>query len=312
MTNSGEISGGGAGHGISAASITTSLTNNRTIRGGTTGSGLNVTGENRPLDNNSGAEISGGQNGVNAGSLISLINNGRITSTNGGGITLTGTASGAATVTNTNTILGATHGMNYGANTISRLTNTSTGLIQGGTGAALAAGNINRLENNSGGRILSTGGDGISSTGIIRTLINNGSITSTNASGITSTGAGTGNITITNNNTISGGTYGINYGNNKTITRWENSSTGLIQGGSNAAVAARDITDLDNRIRGRIISTDNDGIRTTGALTTWITRALFPVVWTASAPPLSIPWSMPTPASFGAGPRPARPMTTRR
>ena len=156
--------------------------------------------------------------------------------------------------------------MDYGNNVISRLTNTSTGLIQGGTGAALAAGNINRLQNDDGGRITSTDGDGIRSTGAIRTLINNGSITSTNASGITSTGAGTGNITITNNNTISGGTYGINYGNNKTITRLENSSTGLIQGGSNAAVAARDITDLNNRIRGRIISTNNDGIRTTGAI----------------------------------------------
>ena len=266
LTNSGEISGGGAGHGISAASITTSLTNNRTIRGGTTGSGLNVSGEIARLTNNSGAEISGGQNGINAGSLISLINNGRITSTTGGGITLNSTASGAATVTNTNTISGATHGMDYGNNVISRLTNTSTGLIQGGTGAALAAGNINRLQNDDGGRITSTDGDGIRSTGAIRTLINNGSITSTNASGITSTGAGSGNITITNNNTISGGTYGINYGNNKTITRLENSSTGLIQGGSNAAVAARDITDLNNRIRGRIISTDNDGIRTTGAI----------------------------------------------
>ena len=133
LNNDSEISGGR--HGVSAGSVGT-LNNKKTIQGGARGSGLNASGEVSTLNNERGAEISGGRDGVRAGSLLALTNDGRITSATGGGITLTGTASGAR-YTNSALIEGKTHGLDYGNNAIARLDNTPTGILRGTDGPAI-------------------------------------------------------------------------------------------------------------------------------------------------------------------------------
>ena len=169
-------------------------------------------------------EISGGQNGIRAGSLITLTNAGRIISASGGGITLTGTASRAATVMNTGTIQGATHGMDYGDNGIASLTNISVNSIRGGTGDGLRAATLLRLNNR-------------------------GTIASTSAGGVTLTGKASG-ANFTNSGTIEGRTHGINYGNNA-IARFDN--TGVVRGATSAAIMGGPLGRLNNRgtIEGR-------------------------------------------------------------
>ena len=224
LINRGAISGGR--HGVNAASLGL-LTNDKTITGGANGRGLNVSGEVATLNNNRDAEISGGRDGVRAGSLIALTNNGRIVSANGGGITLTGRASRAATVVNTGTIQGATHGMDYGRNTIASLTNTSADSIRGGSGDALRA-------------------------QVLLNLNNSGTIASTAAGGITLTGTASG-ATFTNSGLIEGRTHGLDYGNNA-IALLDNTATGILRSADGPALVGGALERLNNRgtIAGKI------------------------------------------------------------
>ena len=224
LINRGAISGGR--HGVNAASVGL-LTNDKTITGGANGRGLNVSGEVATLNNNRDAEISGGRDGVRAGSLIALTNNGRIVSANGGGITLTGRASRAATVMNTGTIQGATHGMDYGRNTIASLTNTSADSIRGGSGDALRAQALLNLNNS-------------------------GTIASTAAGGITLTGTASG-ATFTNSGLIEGKTHGLDYGNNA-IALLDNTVTGILRSADGPALVGGALERLNNRgtIAGKI------------------------------------------------------------
>ena len=224
LINRGAISGGR--HGVNAASVGL-LTNDKTITGGANGRGLNVSGEVATLNNNRDAEISGGRDGVRAGSLIALTNNGRIVSANGGGITLTGRASRAATVMNTGTIQGATHGMDYGRNTIASLTNTSADSIRGGSGDALRAQALLNLNNS-------------------------GTIASTAAGGITLTGTASG-ATFTNSGLIEGRTHGLDYGNNA-IALLDNTVTGILRSAEGPALVGGALERLNNRgtIAGKI------------------------------------------------------------
>ena len=219
LNNHSEISGGQ--HGISAGSVGT-LNNRKTIKGGASGSGLNARGEVSTLNNERGAEISGGRDGIRAGSLLALTNRGHITSATGGGITLTGTNAKHATVINHGTIQGATHGMDYGDNTIASLTNTSSDSIRGGTGDALRA--FAMLKMNNSGTIFSAGAGGITLTG-------------------TASGA-----SYTNSALIQGKTHGLDYGNNA-IARLDNTPTGILRGADGPAIKGRAALHLHNRGR---------------------------------------------------------------
>ena len=219
LNNHSEISGGQ--HGISAGSVGT-LNNRKTIKGGASGSGLNASGEVSTLNNERGAEISGGRDGIRAGSLLALTNRGHITSATGGGITLTGTNAKHATVINHGTIQGATHGMDYGDNTIASLTNTSSDSIRGGTGDALRA--FAMLKMNNSGTIFSAGAGGITLTG-------------------TASGA-----SYTNSALIEGKTHGLDYGNNA-IARLDNTPTGILRGADGPAIKGRAALHLNNRGR---------------------------------------------------------------
>ena len=210
LNNRGEISGGRDG--IRAGSIGT-LSNRKTIRGGAGGAGLNVSGEVTTLTNHRDAEITGGGDGVRAGSLNALTNDGRIISSTGGGVTLTGRSDRAATVVNNGTIQGATHGMDYGRNTIASLTNTSSESIRGGTGDALRARALRRLNNS-------------------------GAIVSTSAGGVTLTGRDASGAEYTNSGRIEGRTHGLDYGDNA-LARLDNTASGILRSGEGAAVKGR-------------------------------------------------------------------------
>ena len=219
LNNDSEISGGR--HGVSAGSVG-ALTNRKTIRGGASGSGLNASGEVSTLNNERDAEISGGRDGIRAGSLLALTNQGRITSATGGGITLTGRNAKHATVINHGTIQGATHGMDYGQNTIASLLNTSSESIRGGTGDALRA-------------------------AAMRHMNNSGTIFSAGAGGITLTGTASG-ASYTNSALIEGKTHGLDYGNNA-IARLDNTPTGILRSADGPALKGRAALHLHNRGR---------------------------------------------------------------
>ena len=220
LNNNGEIRGGRDG--IRAVSVGT-LTNRKTIQGGNGGAGLNVSGEVATLTNHRGAEISGGGDGVRAGSLKALNNDGRIISASGGGVTLTGRSAQAATVVNNGTIQGATHGMDYGENTIASLTNTSAESIRGGTGDGLRAHALRRLNNS-------------------------GTIISALAGGVTLTGRDASGAEYTNSGRIEGRTHGLDYGDNA-IARLDNTATGILRSGEGAAVKGGSLKRLTNRGR---------------------------------------------------------------
>ena len=151
LANSGRIKGGDDG--IAAQKIN-ALVNNKggVITRGNNGIQAGSIGE---LINR--GEISGGTGAaLSAASLRALDNSGTILSARASAIRLTGTASRAATLTNSGTIRGAALGLDYGANAIASLNNTGT--IQSGTGPALRAGAIGALNN--AGTLSSTSGPG--------------------------------------------------------------------------------------------------------------------------------------------------------
>ena len=147
LTNSGTIAS------TSAAAITltgtttqaANITNTGTIRGGTYG--LNY--GNNPiasLTNTSPRTLRGGSNAaLSAGSLLRLENSGAILSDKASAITLTRTATQAATITNSGTIQGNIHGLDYGNNAIASLTNSGT--IRGTTGIGVKAAGLTTLNN---------------------------------------------------------------------------------------------------------------------------------------------------------------------
>ena len=118
--------------------------------------------------------IKGARNGIRVGSIGRLTNNAGATieGTTGAGIKLRGVATGTVNVTNRGTIKGGTQGMDYLANAITKLENTSTGRIEGGSGEGVkTTGAINELDND--GEI-SGGTDGVSAASV--DLDNSGTI----------------------------------------------------------------------------------------------------------------------------------------
>ncbi len=237
---------------------------------------------------NQRGHIEANATGITAPYISRLENSGRIIGKTGDGVALTATTNPrTATVTNSGTIQGQTHGLNYGIHAITRLQNsgtimgmnesgvtftgtttnpvtvTNSGKIQGGT-YGLNYGNnaIASLQNNNG--TIQGGTRAALSTGTLANLTNSGTIVSTSAAAITLTGNTNQAATITNTGTIRGGTYGLNYGNNP-IASLTNTSPRTLRGGSNAALRAGSLLRLENS--GAILSDKASAIRLTGTAT---------------------------------------------
>ena len=178
--------------------------------------------------------IEAGGAGIRLPYVQNFENSGTIKGANGAGVTFTGMASGPVTVTNTGTIQGGTYGLDYGTNTIERLTNISPRSLRGGSRAALRAGALLNLDNR-------------------------GAIISEQASAIQLTGTASQAATIANRGTIRGAALGLDYGMNA-ISMLTNSS--MIQGGSGPALQAGAIGTLNNT--GTIRSTGGTAIEATG------------------------------------------------
>ncbi len=193
------------------------ITNSGTIQGATYG--LNY-GNNAiaSLQNNNGTIQGGTRAALSASTLATLNNSGTIASTSAAAITLTGTTTQAATITNTGTIRGGTYGLNYGNNPIASLTNTSPRTLRGGSREALRAGSL-------------------------LTLNNSGTILSDKASAITLTRTATQAATLTNSGTIQGNIHGLDY-NNNAIASLTNSGT--IRATTGIGVKAAGLTTLNN------------------------------------------------------------------
>ncbi len=147
LTNSGAIIGT-TGAGVTFTGNTTqaaTITNTGTIQGGTYG--LNY--GNNPiasLTNTSPRTLRGGsREALSAGSLLRLENSGTILSDRASAITLTRTATRAATITNSGTIQGHIHGLDYNNNAIATLTNSGT--IRATTGIGVKAAGLTTLNN---------------------------------------------------------------------------------------------------------------------------------------------------------------------
>jgi outer membrane autotransporter protein len=227
------ISGGSPA--LAATNNVGTLTNNGVIRGGETGFRVNSTYTVGSVINNGTISASSTYGIRNQGTISSLVNSGSISSTynaiyNTGLITL---------LNNSGLIAGSNSGIyNNGGATITSLDNTSTGTIQGTIG-------INNL-------------------GTISTLTNSGVVFGTvtaiyngNAAIITS---------LLNSGTISGNTYGIQSDNGSSITSLNNTSTGLIMGGTGILVGnltpsgTINVGTLTNA--GAVVGTTNVGVGT--------------------------------------------------
>ena len=272
LQNSGTIMGTNES-GVTFTGTTTNpvtVTNSGKIQGGTYGLDYRANAIVSLQNTTKTSAIRGGRNeALRTVSLATLNNEGTIASNSAAAITLTGETSQAATVTNSGTIQGQTHGLDYGAHFITRLSNnggvirgtngagvtftgtarnpvtiTNSGTIQGGT-YGLNYGNnaIASLQNNNG--TIQGGTRAALSTGTLANLTNSGTIASTSAAAITLTGNTTQAATITNTGTIRGGTYGLNYGNNP-IASLTNTSPRTLRGGSREALSAGSLLRLEN------------------------------------------------------------------
>ena len=277
LENSGEISGGDSG--VKAKIINTLINKKDGTISGSRNFGVHAEdriggSELGGLENN--GEISGGNGGVKARTINTLINK------------KDGTISGNLGV--------------HAEDRIGRLEND--GEISGsGPDGVRADGAIDELKNkgvikgvqsgvraasigdlNNSGRIESEGSgtnsEGLNVSGHIRTLSNTGrgeiagrkrgiqagsigrldnsaTIRGTGNEGIKLSGTAPGPVTLKNTGTIEGGAAGVDYGQN-TIRLAENS--GRIAGGTGAGLTAGPITRLDNKAGGTIESTASNGL----------------------------------------------------
>ena len=294
VTNSGTIQG--QTHGLDyGAHFITRLSNNGGVIRGTNGAGVTFTGTARnPVTVTNSGKIQGGTYGLNYGrnaiaelqnttktsairggrnealsaaSLATLNNAGTIASTSAAAIALTGTTTQAATVSNSGTIQGQTHGLNYGAHVITRLNNsgaiigttgagvtltgnttqaatiTNTGTIRGGTYGLNYGNNPIASLTNTSPRTLRGGSREALSAGSLLRLENSGTILSDKASAITLTRTVTQAATITNTGTIQGNIHGLDY-NNNAIASLTNSGT--IRATTGIGVKAAGLATLNN------------------------------------------------------------------
>ena len=164
---------GGSGNTI------TNLKGGRIITKGNTAHGIQARDNNEIT--NAGTIITEGRftaYGINVEANNTVVNSGTILSDKASAIRLTRTATRAATITNSGTIQGNIHGLDYGNNAIASLTNSGT--IRGTTGIGVkAAGlatlnNTGTIEGNTGIQINRTGtaqaGTTINNAGTLRSL----------------------------------------------------------------------------------------------------------------------------------------------
>ncbi len=269
LNNSGKITGvANAGVRLTGTDATVTVTNSGTIQGSTYGLNYSNNAITRLQNTTKTSAIRGGRNeALRTASLTTLNNEGTIASTSAAAITLTGSTTQTATVTNSGTIQGQTHGLDYGAHVITRLTNsgaiigttgagvtftgnttqaatiTNTGTIRGATYGLDYGNNPIASLTNTSPRTLRGGSREALSAGSLLTLNNSGTILSDKASAITLTRTVTRAATITNSGTIQGNIHGLDY-NNNAIASLTNSGT--IRGTTGIGVKAAGLATLNN------------------------------------------------------------------
>ena len=269
LNNSGRIRGAAnAGVRLTGTDATVTVTNSGKIQGGTYGLNYGNNAITRLQNTTRTSAIRGGRNeALSAASLTTLNNEGTIASNSAAAITLTGSTTQAATVSNSGTIQGQTHGLDYGAHVITRLTNsgaiigttdagvtftgnttqaatiTNTGTIRGGTYGLNYGNNPIASLTNTSPRTLRGGSREALSAGSLLTLNNSGTILSDKASAITLTRTAAQAATITNSGTIQGNIHGLDY-NNNAIASLTNSGT--IRGTTGIGIKAAGLTTLNN------------------------------------------------------------------
>ena len=264
---------------------------------GNNSAGIEVVGNNEVTHTGKITTSGDSSAGIDAGNNNTLTLNGEITTT-GGTSTTEGSGPSHGVVTGTGTTLNPigpnsdikttaadADGLRIGGLAASQTTLTHQGKIDaGGTGIRLPY--VRMFENS--GNIAGRGGDGIlftdttnartaslTNSGTIEgnnhgvnygvhaigSLNNSGTIKGTNGAGVTFMGTASGPVTVMNTGAIQGGTYGLDYGTN-TIERLTNTSPRSLRGGSQAALRAGALLNLDNR--GAIISGQASAIQLTG------------------------------------------------
>ncbi len=238
---------------------------------------------------NQRGHIEANATGITAPYISRLENSGRIIGKTGDGVRLTGRAIGArviiiisrtgdgvrltainpgtATVNNSGTIQGQTHGLNYGiyaitdlqnsgtiigttgagvtftGNTTQAATITNTGTIQGGTYGLNYGNNPIASLTNTSPRTLRGGSGEALRAGSLLTLNNSGTILSDRASAIRLTRTATQAADITNSGTIQGNIHGLDYNNNAIATL---TNSGTIRGTTGIGVKAAGLATLNN------------------------------------------------------------------
>ena len=269
LNNSGRITGAAnAGVRLTGTDATVTVTNSGTIQGGTYGLNYGNNAITSLQNTTKASAIRGGRNeALRTASLATLNNEGNIASSSAAAITLTGTTTQMATVSNSGTIQGQTHGLDYGAHVITRLNNsgaiigttgagvtltgtttqaatiTNTGTIRGGTYGLNYGNNPIASLTNTSPRTLRGGSREALSAGSLLTLNNSGTILSDKASAIRLTGTATRAADITNSGTIQGNIHGLDYGNNAIATL---TNSGTIRATTGIGVKAAGLTTLNN------------------------------------------------------------------
>lgn len=191
-----------------------------------------------------------------AGSASTLVNNGLL---NGSGAPALENIASSLTVVNNGRIISDTLGISNNG-TITSLSNNAGGSISGTTAGIQNNSEITALTNHN----AISGGVGVSNAGLISTLTNTstGSISGA-ITGIRNAGVIT---SLTNSGIISGTSYGVQSDNLSSITSFENTSTGTIEGGTAILVGnltpsgTINVNTLTNA--GRITGTTNVGVGT--------------------------------------------------
>ena len=244
------------------------VTNSGKIQGGTYGLDYRTNAIASLQNTTKTSAIRGGRNeALRTASLTTLNNEGTIASTSAAAITLTGSTTQTATVTNSGTIQGQTHGLDYGAHIITRLTNsgaiigttgagvtftgnttqaatiTNTGTIRGATYGLNYGNNPIASLTNTSPRTLRGGSNAALRAGSLLTLNNSGTILSDKASAIRLTRTATQAADITNSGTIQGNIHGLDYNNNAIATL---TNSGTIRATTGIGVKAAGLATLNN------------------------------------------------------------------
>ncbi|ABP62872.1 outer membrane autotransporter barrel domain (plasmid) [Enterobacter sp. 638] len=228
------------------------LGNTATVTG-TTGC-VTWSGGNLTLTN-AGTLISTGAAPVTATSAAgTLLNNGLLSGTSAAGVENT---ANALIVQNNSTIISNTIGLNNNG-TIVSLNNNAGGTISGSVAGVKNNSFIMSLSNNN----IISGGLGINNGGTLGSLANSGTLTGT-TTGVYNSGLIT---NLSNSGSLSGTSYGIQSDNGSQILSLQNTSTGIIEGGTGVLVGnltpsgTINVNTLTNA--GQISGTTNVGVGT--------------------------------------------------